>query len=317
MPYAIIQGTFQFLARDVLKGGSHLPKHDLESFFWLLAWISFRYVSCGCTGWIVKSLGKVLDEPCDAQWAKERKIAWLGNISLAKKIVNLTGYKPLMQLLDKLARLLLKLDLDYTRMLRVFEDALVSQGWPEDDPHLGPKCEFDPISSSEHDAPLVIARTNPGRPTPLLNGWNRNLWPIDIKLKDSEDKNGLVSRSVPHVVNLNRTRTSLTKLCQPIATFSSTKQLVEAIRDAIKGMLLKDGRASLWLINRRMNIGHKLLAECGLLHQDISANSVSLSNSGRFKGFLHDFDHSICERRGQDDDCQLGALSYRIPRTVS
>lgn len=66
---------------------------------------------------------------------------------------------------------------------------------------LYPKCEFDAISSS-HDAPRVIARTDSGRPTSLLNGWNRNLSPIDIKLEDSEDKNGRVSRDVPHVIEV-------------------------------------------------------------------------------------------------------------------
>lgn len=58
-----------------------------------------------------------------------------------------------------------------------------------------------------------------------------------------------------------------------------------------------------------MNIGHQALAEYGLLHQDISANSVSLIKSGQFKGSLHDFDYSVYAReRGQDN---------RIPRTVS
>ena len=61
-----------------------------------------------------------------------------------------------------------------------------------------------------------------------------------------------------------------------------------------------------------------MLAECGLLHQDISANSLSLTKSGQFKGFLHDLDYSIYAlERGQGDPRQLGALLYRIPRTVS
>ncbi|KAF8344644.1 hypothetical protein F5887DRAFT_256789 [Amanita rubescens] len=154
------------------------------------------------------------------------------------------------------------------------------------------------LSSKDH-APPVIARTDRGRPASLLNGWNRNLRPIDIELNGSEEKNGRVLGAVAHVVNLNRSRTSFkTTLCdisEPISTFTPTKQCVEAIRDAIKG--------------------HKALAECGLLHQDISANNVSLTKSGQFRGFLHDLDYTIYAReRGQHDDCQLGTLSYGIPR---
>jgi hypothetical protein len=103
------------------------------------------------------------------------------------------------------------------------------------------KCEFGVIFLSEDlDAP-VIARADPGRPSPLLIGWNRNLWSIDVELKDSEEKSGRFSRAIAHVDNLNKSRTTvLMTLChiyEPIATFKSTKQLVEAIRDAIKGML--------------------------------------------------------------------------------
>lgn len=103
------------------------------------------------------------------------------------------------------------------------------------------KCEFGVIFLSEDLDASVIARTDPGRPAPLLNGWNRNLWPIDVEFKDSEEKSGHFSRAIAHVDNLNKSRTTvLMTLChiyEPIATFKSTKQLVEAIRDVIKGML--------------------------------------------------------------------------------
>jgi len=75
-----------------------------------------------------------------------------------------------------------------------------SSGSP-DNLFLHSKCEFDPISS-EHYAPPVIARTNPGRPASLLNGWNRDLWPINVEFKDSEDQNCRVSG----VANLNPSR---------------------------------------------------------------------------------------------------------------
>ena len=86
--------------------------------------------------------------------------------------------------------------------------------------------------SSEHCASPVIARIDPGRPALL-----RNLWLIDVDLKDSGE-------TVAHVVN--RT-TTLCHISEPIAKFTPTKYLVEAVRDAIKGMLLKGGRSSLGL----------------------------------------------------------------------
>lgn len=80
------------------------------------------------------SLRRALDDPWGAESARARKIKWLENISSAQEILHLTGYEPLMQLLDQLVRLLLEPDLDHTRMLRVFEGALDDQGWPEKDP---------------------------------------------------------------------------------------------------------------------------------------------------------------------------------------
>ena len=111
---------------------SHTPMDDLESFFWLLAWIAIRYKNYGRTS---NSISTVYSPP-NAQAARAYKIEWLKDITLGKEIVMVKRNKPLKQLFDQLARLLLVPDLDHSRMLRVFEDALDSQGWPEDDAHV-------------------------------------------------------------------------------------------------------------------------------------------------------------------------------------
>ncbi|KAH9915728.1 uncharacterized protein B0H18DRAFT_835948, partial [Fomitopsis serialis] len=58
----------------------------------------------------------------------------------------------------------------------------------------------------------------------------------------------------------------------PLAKFGPTKELVEAIRDAL--------------------LGHKRAFDAGVLHCDVSEGNVLLCRhpSAGFKGFLHDLD---------------------------
>jgi len=112
-----IQGTFQFLARDILGGDSHSPKDDLESFFWLFVWTSLRRVKCG---WTSNVLRTIFENSWNAQSARKRKITWLEDIT-DEKYVDAKENKPFMQ---QLACLFLEPDVDHTRMLRLFEDAL-------------------------------------------------------------------------------------------------------------------------------------------------------------------------------------------------
>ncbi|KAF8351487.1 hypothetical protein F5887DRAFT_937775 [Amanita rubescens] len=125
-----ITGTYQFLARDILDGGSHSPKHDLESFFWLLCWIFFRHVDHGGT---MNGVKDVLDTP-SANLAKLAKSGWL-HYTAKGNIVNVTGNDPLGQLYHGLVCLLFPDDsgMVHDEVLRVFGDALDCQGWPGHD----------------------------------------------------------------------------------------------------------------------------------------------------------------------------------------
>ncbi|EMD37056.1 hypothetical protein CERSUDRAFT_137487, partial [Gelatoporia subvermispora B] len=62
---------------------------------------------------------------------------------------------------------------------------------------------------------------------------------------------------------------------RPLSTFTSTRELVTAIRDAV--------------------IGHRCAWESGILHRDISAGNVLIVEEHMkkpFEGFLTDFDYS-------------------------
>ncbi|OBZ71047.1 hypothetical protein A0H81_09295 [Grifola frondosa] len=61
-------------------------------------------------------------------------------------------------------------------------------------------------------------------------------------------------------------------LGKPLDEFESTRELIEAIRDAIKG--------------------HRLALKAGILHRDVSLGNVMIALDQRFKGFIHDFDYS-------------------------
>ena len=120
------------MARDVLEGDAHLPKHDLESFFWLLSWVCFRHVDHGGT---MHRLKTTLDTP-DAYFAMCGKHVWLLHIASGEVSVKVTGNDPLGKLYSRFAALLLE-DRDegitHDDVLRIFADALTSEGWPEND----------------------------------------------------------------------------------------------------------------------------------------------------------------------------------------
>ena len=120
------------MARDVLEGDEHLPKHDLESFFWLLSWVCFRHVAHGKTMNRVKT---TLDTP-DAYLARGGKMAWLSDIASRRVSVKVTGNIPLEQLYSQFAGLLLEDrddDITHDDVLGIFAHALSRQDWPKND----------------------------------------------------------------------------------------------------------------------------------------------------------------------------------------
>ncbi|KAH9915722.1 uncharacterized protein B0H18DRAFT_89201 [Fomitopsis serialis] len=61
----------------------------------------------------------------------------------------------------------------------------------------------------------------------------------------------------------------------PLSRFNSTKELVEALRDAI--------------------IGHRAAYEAGIMHRDVSEGNVMISRNPNdtFKGYIQDFDYGL------------------------
>ena len=64
--------------------------------------------------------------------------------------------------------------------------------------------------------------------------------------------------------------------------------------------------------------------KCGVLHRDISAYNVLLAADEKYKGFIHDLDHSTYvpkldkfARQDSDYDCQLGSLPSEIAKDLA
>ncbi|KAF8313328.1 hypothetical protein F5887DRAFT_892569 [Amanita rubescens] len=117
-------GTYKFMARDIMDGMSQGPMHDLESFFWLLAWASFRHVK--------KSFVDHFDMPKAAK-ARMLKLGWLCKLVLIGwKEIEVEENRPLTQLLIRLASLLLfdSRGMGHDNVLPLFEEALNSE-WPD------------------------------------------------------------------------------------------------------------------------------------------------------------------------------------------
>ncbi|KAF8326900.1 hypothetical protein F5887DRAFT_899402 [Amanita rubescens] len=112
----------KFTARDITDGMSQWPMHDLESFFWLLAWASFRHVK--------DTLVDQFDMPKAAK-ARTLKLGWLCMVLTGRKEIKVEENRPLTQLLIRLALLLFdSRGMDHDNVLPLFEEALNSE-WPD------------------------------------------------------------------------------------------------------------------------------------------------------------------------------------------
>ncbi|EED84140.1 predicted protein [Postia placenta Mad-698-R] len=65
-----------------------------------------------------------------------------------------------------------------------------------------------------------------------------------------------------------------------LTNITSTRELAEGIRDAIKG--------------------HRTVFEAGVLHRDISEGNVMIADGEEFKGFIHDFDMAMLRENEPD-----------------
>ena len=77
----------------------------------------------------------------------------------------------------------------------------------------------------------------------------------------------------------------------PLSEFKSTKELVTALRDAIRGESYVAVTRICHLITVFAELsGHQLAFEAGILHRDISEGNVMIANG---RGFLHDLDYGF------------------------
>jgi hypothetical protein len=158
------KGTWQFMAVEVLNGKLHEPKHDLESFYWLLTWILFRHTHHNQ----LKSKARTLFDILDKDSAANAKLAWL-----QQSIFRITGNEPLNSLLVNLRKCFRgqqSMDVDYESvdvthdgLLTVIDDALRRTDWPRGDK----ATPFDPSSASRDRKALaksITANSNPALP---------------------------------------------------------------------------------------------------------------------------------------------------------
>ncbi|OBZ70715.1 hypothetical protein A0H81_09148 [Grifola frondosa] len=135
-------GTFHFLAIRILKSQGdviHQVNHDLESFYWVLIWIVLRHTAHN------DPEGKLARDSLFKAGQYAGRVALMKLGWLTEDSVIVEGNPPLSVLLRDFTRLCLKQfirskndqdgdPLTYEAVLKIFDDALASDGWPENDP---------------------------------------------------------------------------------------------------------------------------------------------------------------------------------------
>ncbi|KAI0750208.1 hypothetical protein C8Q80DRAFT_1233151 [Daedaleopsis nitida] len=130
-------GTYYFMAVEMLTDQVviHKPRHDLESYYWVLLWIILRHT--------FHSLGQQRCEEIfvygkDSE-ANMRKWYWVTRNDKKEKhyLVNVSNNRPLTVLLRQYRGLVrnhidTRTGLDYDSVLSIFDNALNMDGWPSD-----------------------------------------------------------------------------------------------------------------------------------------------------------------------------------------
>ncbi|OBZ70522.1 hypothetical protein A0H81_09098 [Grifola frondosa] len=137
-------GTFHFMAIGILESQGdviHQVHHDLESFYWVLIWIVLRHTAHSDPRREFAS-GSVFKPGEEALEVATMKQGWV-----LRQPVTVKDNPPLSDLLHDFTKLCLsqftkskndqdKNPLTYEAVLKIFDDALASDGWPENDPAL-------------------------------------------------------------------------------------------------------------------------------------------------------------------------------------
>ncbi|KAI0645961.1 hypothetical protein C8Q79DRAFT_1010843 [Trametes meyenii] len=132
-------GTYYFMAFEILKVPDmiHNTHHDLESFYWVLLWVVVRHTDHGRGKEICNRIFKYGDDEESAN----AKRCWLEDAVQSDMIPD---NKPLSYLLKELTALVQEqlpttrrnaqqILLTYDAILEVFDKALATPGWPEND----------------------------------------------------------------------------------------------------------------------------------------------------------------------------------------
>nr|GAT60599.1 predicted protein [Mycena chlorophos] len=164
-----LTGTFAFLALGVLEARhfghliEHKPKHDLESFYWLLIWLLLRYTSHTAPSG-KQAPYQLFDHP-DYNTARSTKITWLRDQSQAYRRGDYLwpDNAPLSVLVGELTGLVKANDdglindresITYDSVIGLFEKALAAPGWKE-----GDAIPFIPPKYVRQETPIENART--------------------------------------------------------------------------------------------------------------------------------------------------------------
>ncbi|CCM06122.1 uncharacterized protein FIBRA_08371 [Fibroporia radiculosa] len=87
----------------------------------------------------------------------------------------------------------------------------------------------------------------------------------------------ILDRNMAKYNERSHTRLVMKTVGRPISEFESTREMVEALRDAIEG--------------------HGIAYKAGVLHKDVSEGNVLIAEDAPFKGFIGDFDYSFSWKR--------------------
>ena len=138
------QGTYQFMAVDVLMRKTHERKHDLQFFYWLLIWTLLRHADHDQGP---SACGRLFDVE-DRELGAAQKRTWLQTSDL-----RISCNKPLTQLLERLRALFRKqltnkdtssIELTYDTLLAAIDSSLSQPDWPDNDGSI----PFSPQSAS-------------------------------------------------------------------------------------------------------------------------------------------------------------------------
>ncbi|PFH44657.1 hypothetical protein AMATHDRAFT_168125, partial [Amanita thiersii Skay4041] len=152
----------QLMAMDVLLREPHESKHDLESFFWLLLWLTLRHMDY-CDSH--RTCTQLFDE-FDPTKACDVKRGFLATLVHRKRSVRVQDNEPLSTLLcEFMKKILDELNpLTHLNVLMLFESVLGGMDWPIDD-MAKPFSPQKPDSETESVEPKCRSST-PKRPVP-------------------------------------------------------------------------------------------------------------------------------------------------------